>query len=550
LTITVQNISEPDAAGGRNATVLFAPPAAGDTRRRTATNATYHAIKTVPLLPGEATLDIRVLVDRPAIEAFIQGGRTSFVNADTPFSETNSSVHLFSSGAHPVVVHRVEAYQMGCGWSETLPVPLKNDDGWPAVSRNHGTPPPNISFVAEFEFRARVVALDPPAENSDTVVTQIRWGRTDGQTVGTTHGFGWTPRQRFTRAGLGTYWGGQYPNSFGLTPRYTLGRFEDSMLVTHLFFCHVGSEPSQNASQRSTNQTTSVQLEISLGDQPPFLLEADLLWSVGYIDPTGAGNCDDFGVIVGRTQSGQPFVETYRQHNAKRYWTHYQRLPEAPSLWRPQKLVLLDTLEVGDGDIGGWRDALRALDLAGMHGIGGVPRAWLMQEELGYVLSQATSNTFQQVASLDYADGAPCLVTPCPYAGNLTAWAQTVAEGPLAQGYAPTTVLGGSSIHDEPGMAWPATMPPVASNENVRARWQRYLQEQGLTPPALGFSAWSEVMPSASGWQPGSSLTARRLYYWSIRFVARDSIEYSANATRAVESALAPGMPIFQNFNK
>ena len=123
LVVTVQSISEPDAAGGRNATILFAPPTAGDALRRTAQNATYHAIKTVPLLSGEKTLDIRVLVDRPAIEAFVQGGRTSFVTADTPFTEANSSVHVFNSGAHPVVVHSLEAYEMGCGWSPTLPVP-------------------------------------------------------------------------------------------------------------------------------------------------------------------------------------------------------------------------------------------------------------------------------------------------------------------------------------------------------------------------------------------------------------------------------------------
>lgn len=64
LIVTVQSISEPDAAGRRNATILFTPPSAGDAQRRTVSNDTYHAVKTVPLLPGEKTLDIRVLVDR------------------------------------------------------------------------------------------------------------------------------------------------------------------------------------------------------------------------------------------------------------------------------------------------------------------------------------------------------------------------------------------------------------------------------------------------------------------------------------------------------
>ena len=64
LIVTIQSISEPDAAGGRNATVLFSPPAAGDAHRRTASNATYHAVKIVPLLSGDKALSIRVLVDR------------------------------------------------------------------------------------------------------------------------------------------------------------------------------------------------------------------------------------------------------------------------------------------------------------------------------------------------------------------------------------------------------------------------------------------------------------------------------------------------------
>jgi hypothetical protein len=66
------------------------------------------------------------------VEAFVQGGRTSYVSADTPFAAANSSVHVFNSGAQLVVVRSLEVYTMGCGWSSTLPAPrttLKSDDG-------------------------------------------------------------------------------------------------------------------------------------------------------------------------------------------------------------------------------------------------------------------------------------------------------------------------------------------------------------------------------------------------------------------------------------
>ena len=47
--------------------------------------------------------------------------------------------------------------------------------------------------------------------------------------------------------------------------RYFTGRFEDDeVLVTHLYFCHDGVFPSKNSSLRDSNQTTSVELNVTL----------------------------------------------------------------------------------------------------------------------------------------------------------------------------------------------------------------------------------------------------------------------------------------------
>ena len=132
LLITVTNITSPDAAGTRNATVLFPPPV--DPGCKPAPWCTrpagYKAEATVPVLKGES-LDLRVLVDRPVIEAFFQRGRTSYVTADTPFSLDNSSVHLFNNGPENVRAN-VSAFGMGCGWNAALPKPAvspqKTDD--------------------------------------------------------------------------------------------------------------------------------------------------------------------------------------------------------------------------------------------------------------------------------------------------------------------------------------------------------------------------------------------------------------------------------------
>ena len=145
LVITVVNITEPDPnTGTRNVTILFTPPPM-DPRCRVGSQpctprpAGYKAQATVPVLAGES-LDLRVLVDRPVIEAFFMAGRTSYVTADTPFTLANSSVHIFNDGEASVLVSNVSAFGMGCGWSGVLPKPAaKSDDVMIVANRVHLT---------------------------------------------------------------------------------------------------------------------------------------------------------------------------------------------------------------------------------------------------------------------------------------------------------------------------------------------------------------------------------------------------------------------------
>ena len=84
----------------------------------------------VQVLVGE-TLDIRVIVDRPVVEIFINQGRAAFVaGALKPFSADRLEVSLFNAG--PPVPATVEAHEMGCGWAQSRPEPrppaIKADD--------------------------------------------------------------------------------------------------------------------------------------------------------------------------------------------------------------------------------------------------------------------------------------------------------------------------------------------------------------------------------------------------------------------------------------
>jgi hypothetical protein len=68
------------------------------------------------VLPGETTIDLRVVVDRVIVEAFAQGGRVAFITKNfIPLRWQDSCVHIRSnvSGA---VASAVDVWAMGCGW--------------------------------------------------------------------------------------------------------------------------------------------------------------------------------------------------------------------------------------------------------------------------------------------------------------------------------------------------------------------------------------------------------------------------------------------------
>lgn len=91
---------------------------AGECKRRATPNTVSF---NVTLLKHEKALDVRILVDRPIVEVFVQGGRGAFVAASN-FSLEHASVHLVNDGAMSVEAH-VNASGMACGWASELPTP-------------------------------------------------------------------------------------------------------------------------------------------------------------------------------------------------------------------------------------------------------------------------------------------------------------------------------------------------------------------------------------------------------------------------------------------
>ena len=414
-------------------------------------------------------------------------------------------------------------------------------------------PPPALiplDFVPDFSFRTRVTALDPtpaPGTANTSVLTVFVWGW--GQQQSQTVGIGaWGPECSFTRNVTGAYWAAGYPNTFGLRAALHHPSDEETVLITHLFVCHGGTFPPATV-RRDPNQTTTVEVEVTL-DGTISTLRATLKW--GAEGTSAPLHCDDLGIVVGqKTKTGEHFVETFQQYNTRKYWPSFDALPPPQS--SPTKFALMDGFRTGDCDLQATRDALRATKKLGLHGsqFGGsavigsdVPggSAWLQKQEVGYALTAGSGN----VALLDYAAGAPAA-----HCANLTAWAHSVVDPLLALGFEGDEIRN-TPIHDEPAMSIPRDFPPVGnpSFPDVSARWVKYLVDRGLTPAELGAPSWSDVKPdAAAGYNTGSSLVARRLYYHSVRFVAWDSSRYLAQATRNLESLLAPEATIYVNWN-
>ena len=74
------------------------------------------------VLAGES-LDVRILVDGPIVEVFVQGGRSAFSWAENNFQRNKTAVHLFNAGSQNVVAKNVSVFGMGCGWRPDEPKP-------------------------------------------------------------------------------------------------------------------------------------------------------------------------------------------------------------------------------------------------------------------------------------------------------------------------------------------------------------------------------------------------------------------------------------------
>ena len=280
-------------------------------------------------------------------------------------------------------------------------------------------------------------------------------------------------------------------------------------------------------------------LQVTSGIADPTRIDAELQFdeSADAIALHGELFGPSLGIIVWRDQQKQPHAATMAAYNW-RYWTLLAGV-QLPAEKRAKHFPLVDRFIGDDDDRFNWREGIEHLTGEGLTGImlppsrpthdlllaAGLNRtAWAVYNPPGY--------------AFDYADEAT--------AAKVEAWAHDQAKPYLDAGYAPRE-MALFSMSDEPGWYYPEMYEKLRANPAGLARFREYVKSQGLEPRDVGKASWDDVGPS--GPSAAVDLPSRRLYYWTQRFFPWDSARHFANATKSLERAFYPGLPVLTNWN-
>jgi hypothetical protein len=285
----------------------------------------------------------------------------------------------------------------------------------------------------------------------------------------------------------------------------------------------------------------SVRLKVK-GVVDPTQVEAELkLDETGEVVRLGADLFNPImGILLWRDENRRPRAATMADYNQQRYWKQLEDL-QVPEARRAKKFLIIDRFFGGSDDRREWRDGIEHLSRAGINTImvppsrpirqllldAGIRRtAWAIYSPPGYAFS--------------YAKKAPPQV--------VEEWAQKQGNLYKKAGFAPEE-MALFKMSDEPGWYFPQVLQPLMGDNNIAGTnlFRDYLRQQNLQPSDVGAKSWNDVFPI--GRSRARDLPSRRLFYWTIRFYSWDASRHFANATRALERAFYPNMPVNTNWN-
>jgi hypothetical protein len=252
--------------------------------------------------------------------------------------------------------------------------------------------------------------------------------------------------------------------------------------------------------------------------------------------------------LIGSVDGGAAAVRTATELNRK-YWPKFDGLTGEP---RAKKFVLKDYFWT-DFDRVGWEEGIRHMAKLGINTlalpIDGPPglRDILLREGKG--INHIAHAIYMPPGYVDDVNSSGYDPPPDTSDSGLAAWAQVYAKQVKDSGFA-LTDLALFHMSDEPGYYLPVQAGNTAT---VLARFHQFLQAQGLTPGDFGHASWSTVKLVYRGAVVGphgsTDIQKRRLFYWTTRFFPWVSSTYFARATKKLEEAFYPGLPVTVNFN-
>ena len=237
-----------------------------------------------------------------------------------------------------------------------------------------------------------------------------------------------------------------------------------------------------------------------------------------------------------------PHVKTFADFD-QRYWDVIKRAA-VPEQDRPRRFVVADRPSPGDSDALGWRPALENLRSLGINTVFLPPTV----EQRALMKEAGVTRTGGGVycppgGEFDYKVTPACPGDPA----QLDAWAAGIAADYRAAGFNPADLVS-FTTRDEPSWSYPAVLDDLKANPVALERFRQFLRDNGLSPQDVGQAAWADVLPVGRSRSTGS-VPERKLFYWSMRFLAWDSARHLADVSAAVHKAFSPATSTWENWH-
>lgn len=408
-----------------------------------------------------------------------------------------------------------------------------------------------------FTYTCRVASIEAapwetPAERAQPRAVPQNFTWHWGKVPVTSSGTGWTPVTPFLGQVDGAKWARLYPNTGGLW-------FAQHWSVEHITITSVPPRPVGDTS------LWNVECHLGGGDYMRTPTGARVPITGNFQPITGKlWGRNDLGVLVINTIPC-PTCPAVPKDNAVTTMLRYNQLHFGPNFasatavaQKTKHFPITDCYTGGDTDYNNAQWGLTQMDRIGFHG-------------LCYSGDGGNRHTYEILKALgqDLTIGAFSKGTPFVEPGTggtfntstMDAWADTQAAPYKAAGWDMSQVAS-IAIADEPGWYFPAESPERYMNTSTsiyaarqKAEWVAYLKQQQppLTPADFGATSWDTVVPSPQRWDWVANkvlpLAKTKLFYWTVRFSIHASAVAFARATKALEQAFVPGVPVFSNFN-